>query len=237
VARPLPDPRERTEAVFEASPRWIRASLDGATVVDSRRAKLVWNPGRVLPVYAFPREDVALHALEPEHIAATYHEDGLEDHVVVDWKAMDHWYEEDEEVFVHPRDTHHRVDVLPSSRHVRVELDGVVLAESDRAHLLFETHLPTRYYFDPADVRMELLTATDTHTRCPYKGTASYWTAAIGDAVHDDIAWAYPDPLPGVSDIKDAISFFDERVDVYVDGEPQERPVTQWSRGSFVQRA
>src|SRR5207253_5264476 len=112
MARPLPDPSQRMEVIFEVSPRWIRASLDGATVVDSRRAKLVWNPGRVLPVYAFPREDVALDALDPEHITATYDEDGLADHVVVDWKAMDHWYEEDEEVFVHPRDTHHRIDVL-----------------------------------------------------------------------------------------------------------------------------
>jgi uncharacterized protein (DUF427 family) len=150
---------------------------------------------------------------------------------------MDHWYEEEEEVFVHPRDTHHRVDVVPSSRHVRIEIDGTVLAESDRPFLLFETHLPTRYYLDPADVRTDLLTPTDSHTRCPYKGIASYWTATVGDAVHEDVAWTYPEALPAVKQIEGTIAFFTERVDVYVDGELQERPATQWSKGLSVQQA
>jgi uncharacterized protein (DUF427 family) len=163
-------------------------------VVDSREPLLVWEPGRVVPLYCFPRRDVRMDLLSPaaspdgatgprgemwslelngrvESSAAwSYTDPELADHVALRWDALDAWYEEDEEVFGHPRDPHHRIDVLPSSRHVRVELDGELLAESARPHLLFETRLPIRFYLPADDIRAELVGPTDTHTRCPYKG-------------------------------------------------------------------
>ena len=105
------------------------------------------------------------------------------------------------------------------------------MADTTRAHFLFETGLPTRYYIPAEDVRMDLLTPTDTKTRCPYKGTASYWTARIGEETFDDIVWAYPDPVPECPKIKDLMCFYNEKVDaVFVDGTETEKPVTKWSK-------
>ena len=153
----------------------------------------------------------------------------LRDLVTFTWSAMDHWFEEDEEVYVHPRNPYTRIDVLPSSRVVRVEVDGVVVAESDHPTLLFETGLPTRYYFAKTDVRLELLVATDARSACPYKGTARYWSVVTGDTVHENFAWAYDYPLPESIRIAGLICFYNERVDLFVDGERQERPHSPFS--------
>ncbi|MDQ3966496.1 MAG: DUF427 domain-containing protein, partial [Actinomycetota bacterium] len=141
----------------------------------------------------------------------------------------DAWYEEDEEVFVHPRDPYHRVDILDSSRHVRVLVNGEVVAETDRPELLFETGLPTRYYIPPEDVREELLVPSDTTTQCPYKGVASYWSVDAGGELFEDLSWYYPEPLPEAAKISGLLCFFNERVDLEVDGEKQPRPRTRWS--------
>jgi uncharacterized protein (DUF427 family) len=133
-------------------------------------------------------------------------------------------------VFVHPKDPFHRVDVLNSSRRVRVELDGVALAESRRPRLLFETGLPIRYYLPKVDVRLDLLEPSDTVTRCPYKGTTEHFHARVGDRLHEDVAWVYPTALPESAKIENLICFYDERVDVTVDGVAQPKPVTAWSR-------
>src|SRR5205807_7224055 len=138
-------------------------------------------------------------------------------------------FEEALEVHVHARDPSKRVDVVPSERHVRVELDGEVLAESRRPHALFETKLPTRWYLPLEDVRQELLVPSDTMTRCPYKGTASYWSARIGDTLHPDVAWTYPQPILECPRIAGLVAFFNERVDLVVDGLHEERPRTPWS--------
>jgi uncharacterized protein (DUF427 family) len=150
-------------------------------------------------------------------------------YITFDWNAMDAWYEEDEEVFVHPRDPFTRVDAIRSSRYVRIENDGVTVADTTRPVLLFETGLPTRYYIPAEDVRMELLTATDLHTSCPYKGTASYWSVEVNDSVHENIVWSYPNPIPEMPKIKGLLAFFNEKLDIYVDGVLQERPRTYWS--------
>ena len=142
-----------------------------------------------------------------------------------DWHAMDAWYEEEDEVFVHARDPHKRVDVLESSRHVVVSVDDVVLADTRRPRLLFETGLPTRYYIPPEDVRMDLLRPSEKHTQCPYKGTASY----LSSETEQDVAWFYPEPIPEQPRIQGLIAFFNERVDIDVDGEREERPRSQWS--------
>jgi uncharacterized protein (DUF427 family) len=148
----------------------------------------------------------------------------------IDWAALDAWYEEDELAFVHPRNPYVRVDALRSRRHVRVELDGVLLAEADSLVLVFETGLPTRYYFDRTAVSFEHLRHTDTQTECPYKGTTSdYWTAVIGETVHDDIAWAYNFPTRQLLPIAGLVAFYDERVDTIIDGTAQPRPHTHFS--------
>jgi uncharacterized protein (DUF427 family) len=189
-------------------------------VVDSRRAVLVWPPDGVVPGYAFPSGDVQL--TEDIHECA----DGeLAGYVQVDWDAADRWLEEDEEIVGHPRDPFHRIDTRESSRHVVVSLDGEVVAESRKPTLLFETGLPVRYYLPREDVRLDLLGASDERTTCAYKGHASYF----GTDAHPDIAWTYLEPLRDAEQIRGLVAFFNERADITVDGEPQERPATQWS--------
>ena len=137
---------------------------------------------------------------------------------------MDEWLEEDEPIYVHPRDPYKRVDILGSSRHVVVQVDGVTVADSHQPRILFETSLPPRYYLPLPDVRMDLLRPSDTQTHCPYKGTASYWTLDTGEGVHEDVVWIYRAPLPESQKITGLACFYNEKVDIIVDGEPQERP-------------
>ena len=139
---------------------------------------------------------------------------------------MGRWLEEDEEIGVHPRDPYHRVDVLSTSRAVTISLHGTVLAQTERALALFESNLPTRWYMPREDVRAELQ-PSQTTTGCPYKGTAGYYS--IDAPGGEDLVWYYTDPLPEVSRIKDLVCFYDERVDVALDGEAQERPESPWS--------
>ena len=150
----------------------------------------------------------------------------LAEHVLLDFAGFDAWFDEDEQVFAHPRDPFHRVDTRRSSRHVRVEAAGVVLAESSTPVLLFEPPLPVRYYLDPADVDTDLLRPSATQSSCAYKGRADYWSL---DG-HGDIAWSYAEPLRDAADVAGRIAFFNERVDLVVDGQPLGRPVTPWSR-------
>jgi uncharacterized protein (DUF427 family) len=229
----------------EPSAKRIRAYLGGELVADTTRPVLVWEVP-YYPTYYFLVEDVRLDLLQPDggadHSpnrgdgrtftiraggkeaagAAVRYEDSpneeLRDLIRLEWDAMDAWFEEDEEVFIHPRDPHTRVDILPSSRHVRVEVDGVTIAESGSPRLLFETGLPVRYYLPKTHVRMDLLTPTDTVSRCPYKGQAEYWSVRAGATVHDDLAWSYRTPLPESERIAGLISFYNDKVDLYVDG-------------------
>jgi uncharacterized protein (DUF427 family) len=143
----------------------------------------------------------------------------LAGYVLVDSSAFDQWLEEDESVRSHPRDPYHRIDTRASSRHVRVERDGVLLAESTRPVLLFETNLPTRYYLPPEDVRAEARPSA-RRTYCPYKGQASYLSFDVGD----NLAWYYPDPLPELPAIAGLVSFYNEVTDILVDGEPADGP-------------
>jgi uncharacterized protein (DUF427 family) len=243
---------------FEPSPRRVRALLGHVPVADSRRVMLLREAGRV-PVYYFPEADVRTDLLAPSgpprphprfgeaaifdvaaggrtapQAAWAYRESpagapGLAGHVAFEWSQLDAWFEEDEEVFVHARDPYKRVDVCHGSRHVRVVVGGETVAETRRPRLLFETGLPTRYYIPKADVRMDLLVPTDTHTRCPYKGIASYYAVKAGDALVRDLVWTYPSPIPECAKIEDLLCFFNEKVDTWVDGVLEPRPVTRWS--------
>jgi len=151
--------------------------------------------------------------------------------VTFSWRRLD-WYEEDERVHVHARSPYGRVDTLRSSRVVEIRVAGETVARSVRPLLLFETHLPTRYYLPFADVRTECLEASATVTECPYKGRARYWSVRAGGLVVPDAAWSYPDPIPENPKIRDLLCFFTERVDLILDGVPQPRTVSPWSDGS-----
>jgi len=149
----------------------------------------------------------------------------LHGYVILDFDGFDEWYEEDERNVGHPRDPFHRIDIVHSSRHVRVELDGDVLGESSAPYLLFEPPLPVRHYLPPEDVRTDLLRPSETRSFCAYKGQASY--LSYGDEA--DIAWRYPAPLREAAEVTDRIAFFSERVDLVLDGTRLERPITPWS--------
>lgn len=198
------------------SPKWIRALRDGEAVVDSRRVRIVWLPGRVVPIFAFPRTDVVGGA-EPV--------EGMEDYVTVAWDSVDEWLEEDERLYGHARDPFRRIDARRSSRHVVVSVDDVVLAESRRPVVLFETGWQPRFYLPAEDVRLDLLSPSPTRTTCAYKGVTRHFS--YGE--HADVAWVYPDPLDDAPAIEGLICFYDERVDVVVDGEPV-RAQSEWSR-------
>lgn len=155
----------------------------------------------------------------------------LQDYCAFYWDRIDQWFEEDEEIFVHPRDPHKRIDAIPSSRAVKVVLGGETVAETTRAHFLFETGMPTRYYIPVDDVRVDLLAPSDRITRCPYKGVSSYWSATISDQQFENIVWGYRDPVAECPKIKNLMCFFNEKVDaIFVDGVETEKPVTRWSK-------
>jgi uncharacterized protein (DUF427 family) len=174
--------------------------------------------------------DVRIHGQDRPGAGFRLADPALAGYIVLDFGAFDGWLEEDEPNVGHPRDPFHRVDVLASSRRVRLELDGQVLAESSRPMLLFETMLPVRYYLPREDIRAEL-SPSDTRTYCAYKGQAAYWSVAVGDRVVPDLAWTYQEPLHDAAQVRGLTAFFDERVDVVVDGERHERPITPWSPG------
>jgi uncharacterized protein (DUF427 family) len=235
---------------LEESPKWIRGRLAGETAVDSRRPRILHEHAR-LPVFYFPEDDVR-GELRPsgrteddpvkgEQRFLTFEAGGrvaedaawtfageplLEGLVAFRWDAVDEWLEEEEPLHGHPRDPYSRIDVRETSRHVRVTLHGEVVAETRHAKVLFEAGLPPRWYLPRDDVRMELLEDSDKQTTCAYKGFASYWS--VGE--EDDIAWTYLDPLHDALPVKGMVAFFNERVDLEIDGEPQEPPQTQWSR-------
>ena len=147
-----------------------------------------------------------------------------------DWAAMDAWFEEDEPVTVHPRDPGVRIDVLASSRHVVVEVDGTRVVDSPRPTVLFETRLPPRFYVPPTDVRLDLLRPSDTVTHCPYKGEATYWSLVLGETVHPDLLWTYRSPLAESQKIAGLVTVYTELVDLRLDGVLQDRPRTHFVR-------
>jgi uncharacterized protein (DUF427 family) len=223
-------PPHLSEAGFmQPCPRRIRAVRGGATVLDTLRAFYVWEVPHY-PAYYVPVDDVdpALLVLASTESFETGPFAGL---ARVDWNAVDAWFEEDEEVFGgHPRSPYARVDAIRSSRQIRVEIDGVVVAESTAPVLLFETGLPTRHYIQRTDIDFSRLERTEKTTYCPYKGTTSdYWSARIGDVVHSDIAWSYAYPSSQVLQIAGLVAFYDEKVDTFLDGVPASRPRTKFS--------
>jgi uncharacterized protein (DUF427 family) len=246
---------------LEPTPKRIRVIVADQTVADSSAAQILHESGHQ-PIYYFPPGDVSLELLEasdrhtrcPKKGEASYYSIRVGEHVVENgawyypdpiagappikdlvafyWDRVDHWLEEDEEVFVHPRDPYHRVDLLRTGRQIQISLQGELLAETTRALALFESNLPARWYLPREDVVAELQ-PSDTVTRCPYKGRATYHSVvlAAGETA-TDLVWCYTDPFPEVGRIAGLLCFFNERVDLELDGELQERPESPWSHGS-----
>jgi uncharacterized protein (DUF427 family) len=242
---------------LDPCPKRVRVVVADEVVADSLHAMLL-HEGGSQPVYYFPPEDVRQDLLEhsdtvthcPKKGDASYHSIRVGERTVADaawfypdplpgappiggllafyWDRVDRWLEEEEEVFFHPRDPYHRIDILPSSRQVRVLRKGTLLAQSENAKVLFETGLPPRWYLPREDVVAEL-GPSDSHTGCPYKGVAGYFSVVLDGHVTPDIVWTYADPRPEALPIKGLLAFYDERVDVELDGVPQERPESPWS--------
>ncbi len=249
-------PDYRTE--FEPSPRWVRVYFNRQLIADSKKMMLLRESNH-LPLYYFPKKDVQMDCLQPSdhtthsdrkgqgvfwHVqvgdkiannaAFTFRNPSgngpkLEEHVAFEWDNMDAWFEEDEEVFVYARDPYKRVDVLQSSRHIKVVVDGIAVADTKRPWLLFETGLPTRYYMPKHDVRMDLLERSDTVTSCPYKGDAHLYSVKIGHKLHEDLAWSYRYPTPTCAKIQGLVCFLNEKVNIYEDDKVLPRPKTPWS--------
>ena len=251
---------------IEPVAKHVRAVLGGETVVDSRRAVLVWEPRRVVATYAVPLEDLRAPYSEvapltdwpaaakmpvwdprvpfgvrttpgrPIRIAvgdATA--DGflpddpdLDGFVSVDFDAFDRWLEDEDEIIAHPHDPFSRIDIRSSDQRIEVSWHAEPLASTERAKILYETSLPPRFYLPREDVIAELV-PSDTTTECAYKGVASYFSPVVGGRTARDIAWTYPEPLIDAAGVKDLVAFFDERVDVRVDGVERARPTTPWS--------
>jgi uncharacterized protein (DUF427 family) len=251
-------PRAVVEADHvEPVARRVRAELAGRIVLDTTEALYLWE-WEHYPQFLIPARDVDPEALIDEErthevsrgtVAVVglragetarpgagrryvqSHIPGLVDMIRLDWNALDAWYEEDEQVFVHPRSPYVRVDALRSSRRVRVELDGIVLAESAAPVMVFETGLPTRRYLDRTAVDFTHLQPSDTVTACPYKGrTTAYWSARTDQGEHRDVAWCYDFPTSPLLPIAGLVAFYDERVDTFIDGERQPRPETPFSK-------
>ncbi|MGA7419372.1 MAG: DUF427 domain-containing protein [Acidimicrobiales bacterium] len=246
---------QRGSVRVEPGSKRVRAFVQGREVVDTLRPLLVWELP-YYPTYYVPLEDVRAELVpngEVNHSpsrgdsiaydvsvgdatakgAAQRFPDSpiveLRGAVRLDFPAMDEWFEEDEPIYVHPRDPYKRVDILASSRHVVVEVDGQVVADSDQPRILFETGLPPRYYMPLTDVRMDLLRPSPTQTQCPYKGTATYWSLLVDGNEHEDVVWIYRSPLAESQKVSGLACFYNEKVDITLDGVRQDRPRTHFS--------
>lgn len=222
-----------TRGRIEPAPRRVRGFLGDELVFDTIAALYVWEIP-YYPAYYVPLPDVRAEFLRdddhpPKRVFDADSDGPLAGYVRFAWDTL-RWFEEDEQIYGHPRNPYSRVDALRSHRHVRVQLDGIVLADTRSPVLLFETGLPTRYYIDPTDVFFEHLEPTQTQTLCPYKGTTSgYWSVRVGDTVHPDLAWTYHYPVPAVAPIAGLVAFYNEKLDITVDDVALPRPRTQFS--------
>jgi uncharacterized protein (DUF427 family) len=245
---------------FEPTERRIRVEFADTIVADSATAMLMCEPGHLPVYYlpfddirmdlmqrtnqstVCPHKGPAAYwtltanGRTAENALWAYPEPyehappGIKDYAAFYWNKMDRWFEEDEEVFVHPRDPRKRIDAIRSSRRVEIVLAGTVVADSRRAVFLFETDLPTRYYLPRWDVKPGILRPSETTTRCPYKGVASYFDAAVAGQTRPGLVWSYRTPIPECAKIEGLVSFFNEKVDeIRVDGEVMPKPVTKWS--------
>lgn len=211
----------------------LAPAADGRTVsfaIPDVTELRVFDPRVPFGVRLTDGEPVEVRVVGSERSIAAFRpsDSNLAGYVILDFDGFDTWLEEDDQIVSHPRDPFHRVDIRNSSRHVQLSLDNHVLADSTRTRMVFETLLPVRYYIPRADVLVPLEPRA-TRTRCAYKGEASYWSVNVAGRVVDDLAWSYEDPFDDASALHGHVAFFDERMDLVVDGSARARPVTPWS--------
>lgn len=248
----------RLSIKVDSTPRRVRVRFNGLIIADSKEVLLLHERGH-LPVYYFPEEDIRKEVLFPtdkgsrcplkgnasywtvkvgnrsaENAVWSYQDPipdskDIKGYFSFDWNQMDAWFEEEEEIVVHPRDPYKRVDALSSSRHIKIVLEGKTVAESRRPVIVFETGVPVRYYLPEEDIVMAFLEPSNLETRCPYKGIASYWTVVINGRRFEDLVWSYPDPVLEIPKIKGLFSFYNERLEIYVDGELQKPSSSYYS--------
>lgn len=242
---------------LEPTARWVRVKMDGETIADSKNALLFLDWNINFPTYFFPQRDINMDLLQSSVLSASLKEnflhwsvqsgdmiadnaawgfsqppqgmEALQDYITFRWEKPISWFVEEEEMFVHARDPHKRIDVLASSRHIEVKVEGETIADTRRPHLLFETFLPTRYYIPQEDVRMDLLQESTTTSGCAYKGFANYYSVKGKNQLVEDIVWTYPNPNPEYFKIEGLLCFYNEKVDIYVDGELESRPISPFS--------
>lgn len=254
---------QRKAIHIDENSKRIRVFFGGETIADSTNVLTLHERGH-LPVYYFPETDVRLDLLTnadhhshcplkgdasywnlkvgdrvSEKAAWSYPNpiplsERIRGHIAFYWNRVDAWYEEEEEVFVHPRDPYKRVDAIRSSRHIEIFLNGAKLADSSHPVIVFETGVPVRYYLPESDVRTEFLSPSEHHTACPYKGTASYWNVNMGGETYDNLVWSYLRPIPEIAKIQGLYSFYNEKVDVYVDGRKEDEPKWHKSALDFI---
>ena len=113
----------------------------------------------------------------------------------------------------------HRITVSEPNVTVRVEVDGVIIADTQQARVLQEGSYVPRYYVPRADVRTDLLVPTDLSSTCPFKGDASYWHLELEGTRHENLVWCYEDPIPAMAEIAGLLCFYNERVEIRVSSE------------------
>ena len=223
-------PVEDIDAQISANPAASASKPPDVAATDGSQfaGRRVFDPSIPFSAHTSDGEPLAIHSPGADREVAAFRllDAALADYILLDFDGFDAWYREDERNVGHPRDPFHRIDIVHSTRQVRVESNGEALADSSAAYFLFEPPLPVRYYLPPEDVRRDLLRPSDTKTFCAYKGQASYWSVE-GE---DDLVWSYPEPLRDAAEVTGRLAFFNERVDIVVDGTRLERPVTPWSR-------
>ncbi len=255
MTQPQQEQAARGRVRAEHGRKRVRALLGGRVVFDTLRPLLVWEVP-YFPAYYVPVEDVRAELIDTGDTsrspsrgtavvcdvrlagttapaAALRYDDSpieaVRGHVRFTWESLEEWLEEDEPIYTHPRDPYSRVDILASSRHIEVRVDGVLVADSRQPRILYETGLPPRYYLPITDVRTDLLRPSSATSHCPYKGTAAFWDVVLDGTVHEGLVWGYRTPLPESMKIAGLLAFYDEKVDVTIDGVPQERPRSPFS--------
>ncbi|KZV61645.1 DUF427-domain-containing protein [Peniophora sp. CONT] len=239
---PFP-PAGYSEDVF----RRVRVLFGGQYVADAPQPKLVWEHSWY-PLYYFPKDTISHEYLKnasqssngkstydlvvgdkkAEGAVTVFNEGDFAGYVKINFSSADAWFEEDQRVYFHPKDPYKRVLVLPSSKHIRVEVDGVEVANTKSSQRLYETALPIRTYIPLKDVRVDLLTDASLVTSCPYKGDANYYDINLPSGKKEGLVWWYKHPTLESAPVAGHVAFYDEKVDVWVDGVKQERPKTHF---------
>lgn len=239
--------------------RRVRILYNGKYIADSTSSLLVWEhpyyPQHYLPTTAFDQDAIKVGAevksddgtviakqwalqvgsRSAENQAIAFVPDlsgpgeAVRDHVKVVFGAADSWLEEDTPIYVHPKDPFKRVDVLHSTRPITVSVGGKVVAKTTTSMHLHETGLPVRYYLPLTAVDQTVLRPSELRTQCPYKGEAQYYSVEIGEKTWSDVVWYYVRPTIECAAIQGLVCFYNEKVDIEIDGVKEERQTTPWS--------